>query len=264
MSRLTPGARHQHPVMDLCAHGHLATSAQLASLGWTRSQLAAAPIVRVRRGVYACAHVAGPLLTAARVGGALTCVSVLREFGVWSGDDRRVHVQVPPSASGRNSRVRLHWQPPRFAMDTPWRASRLQALWQAMQCLDGENAIAAMESAIKLGYLTEKEVRRLGAISVDRLRLRMPDLIANSGSGNETITRLRLLKVGYRVVPQGRLPGAGHQDLIVEDCLGLEVDSAQWHGEQIRALDYERDLISEGLGRPVLRILPAHVHGTWE
>lgn len=145
-------------------------------------------------------------------------------------------------------------------METPWRAAPIQALWQAMRCLDEENAIAAMESAIKLRYLSEAEVRRLGALTVDRLQHRMPGLIANSGSGNETITRLRLLDVGYHVEPQGALPGAGHQDLVVEDCVGVEVDSAQWHGEQIRALDYSRDLISEGLGRPVLRILPAHVH----
>ena len=249
--------------MDVCVLGHLATTAQLRSLGWTRAQLAAAPLVRVRRGVYACRHLAGPIVTAARVGGALTCVSVLREAEVWSGHDRRVHVQVPPSASNRHGRVRLHWEPPRFAMETPWQASRMQALWQAMRCLDEENAIAAMESSIKLGYLTETEVRRLGVLSLDRLQHRMGGLINNSGSGNETIVRLRLLDVGYEVVPQGPLPGAGHQDLVIEDCVGLEVDSARWHGEQIRALDYQRDLVSEGLGRPVLRILPAHVHDSW-
>ena len=249
--------------MDLCSHGHLATTAQLASLGWTRSQLAAAPIVRVRRGVYACVHLSGPLLVAATLGGALTCVSVLREFGVWSGHDRRVHVQVRPTASVPAGRTRLHWDIPRFGMETPWRASRMQALWQAMNCLPVEDAVAAMESALRTGFLTEVQVRGLGMHAPRRLQRYVPQLINDSGSGNETIVRFRLLNAGYRLVPQGALPGVGHQDLVIEDCLGLEIDSARWHGEQIRALDYERDLISVGLGRPVLRILPAHIHSSW-
>jgi len=249
--------------MDLCALGHLATTSQLRSLGWTRARLEAAPLVRVRRGVYACAHLSGPLRVAAAMGAALTCTSILSEFEVWSGHDHRPHLQVRPTASVQPGRTQLHWELPRFGMDTQWRASRLQALWQAMECLPVEDAIAAMESAIKKEFLTEAEVRRLGMHAPRRLQRYVPQLINNSGSGNETIVRMRLLDAGYSVVPQGPLPGAGHQDLVIDDIAGLEVDSARWHGEQIRAIDYERDLVSEGLGRPVLRILPAHVHSSW-
>lgn len=248
--------------MEICTIGHLATTRQLAERGWTRGQRDAL-LVRVRRGVYRCAHLSGPIVSAARTGGALTCVSVLREWGVWAGHDRRVHVLVPPSSSGRRGRVRLHWEQPRFDMATPWRASGKQALWQAIRCLDDENAIAAMESAIHERLLSSVEVRELGSWAPRRLRALMPQLVENSGSGNETIARLRLVRAGYRVVTQGELPGVGHQDIVVEDCVGLEVDSTAWHGEGVRALDLERDLVSEGLGRPVLRILPHHIHDSW-
>ena len=149
-------------------------------------------------------------------------------------------------------------------MESPWRTTPLQALWQAMHCLDHENAIAAMESAIQEKLLTEAEVRRLGVLAPRRLACGIQQLIPNSGSGNETIVRLRLVAVGYRVEPQGEVPGFGHhQDLVVEDCVGLEIDSKKWHGQERIATDADRDLRSEGLGRHVLRIRPDHIHYSW-
>jgi very-short-patch-repair endonuclease len=65
------------------------------------------------------------------------------------------------------------------------------------------------------------------------------------------------------VVAQGYVPGLGHQDLVVDDCVGLEIDSREWHGEEQARADGDRDLRSEGLGRHVLRIRPHHVHETW-
>jgi hypothetical protein len=140
----------------------------------------------------------------------------------------------------------------------------MQALWQAMHCLDEENAIAAMESAIHTRFLSLDQVRQLADLAPLRLRNATAELVPNSGSGNETFTRRRLTRVGYRVEPQGHVPGMGHQDLVVEDCLGLEIDSREWHsGEEDRAIDYERDLHVAGLGRRTLRILPSHIHATW-
>ena len=149
-------------------------------------------------------------------------------------------------------------------METPWRVTPLQALWQAMRCLGPEDAIAAMESAIHEKLLSEADVRRLGVLVPRRLARGIHQLIPNSGSGNETIARLRLVGVGYRVEPQGEVPGLGHhQDLVVEDCVGLEIDSKKWHGQERIATDANRDLRSEGLGRHVLRIRPEHIHYSW-
>ena len=139
----------------------------------------------------------------------------------------------------------------------------MQALWQAIRCLDEEDALAAMESAIKKQLLSETDVRRLGALGPRRLQPSIRLLVTNSGSGNETIVRLRLLRAGHRVEPQGYVPGLGHQDLIVDDCLALEIDSKEWHEGEQRATDADRDLVSEELGRHVIRIRPAHIHESW-
>lgn len=140
----------------------------------------------------------------------------------------------------------------------------MQALWQAMHCLDAEHAIAAMESAVHQGFLTESDIATLALFAPRRLLADIHRMVRNSGSGNETIVRLRLVHVGHRVESQGAVPGVGHQDLLVDECLGLEIDSHAWHsGEEQRAIDYDRDLHAAGLGRTTLRIRPEHIYSSW-
>jgi very-short-patch-repair endonuclease len=141
--------------------------------------------------------------------------------------------------------------------------SRRQALHQAIRCLDTENAMAAMESAVKRRFLPEAAVRRIGALGPSRLQPQLRNLVTTSGSGNETIVRLRLVTRGFEVEPQGYIPGLGHQDLVVDGLVALEIDSKEWHEGEQRATDADRDLVSEGFGRPVLRIRPAHIHVSW-
>jgi hypothetical protein len=259
----------------LCQLGHVASSRQLAAHGVNarrmRAALAGRSVVRLRRGVYGCAHLDAATAHAAGVGGAVTCVSALAATGVWSGPwlggtPPLMHVQVPATASERTGdpTVRLHWDTPRFGMRSQWWVAPPQALWQAMHCLDEENAIAAMESAVHEGFLTFEQVQRLGRLAPRRLQDGIRRLIPNSGSGNETIARLRLQRVGYHVQAQGAVPGMGHEDLVVEDCVGLEIDSRTWHGSDDRyALDRDRDLHVVGLGRVVIRLRPAYITDTW-
>lgn len=260
-----PLPRPHNDVMSpplLCTLGHVATARELT--GWLRTAVRDGRAIRLRRGVYACPHLDGDIAAAARVGGALSCVSVLRAAGVWAGHSRRLHVQVPPTASCvRPGGARIHWEHPRFAMESPWRTGRLQALWQAMRCLDEENAIAAMESAVHEGFLPLDEVRRLGRLGPRRLQDGIRRLVPNSGSGNETIVRLRLERAGYRVEAQAPVPGMGHEDLLVEGCVGIDVDGRRWHGEDRFAIDRDRDLHVEGLGRHVLRLHTGHIFDTW-
>lgn len=149
-------------------------------------------------------------------------------------------------------------------MSTPWIVTPLQALWQAMHCLDEEDAIAAMESAIHEGVLGTDEVMLLTIHAPRRLADGIGRLVPDSGSGNETIVRLRLQRAGYSVVSQGVVPGMGHQDLVVEDCVGIEVDSREWHGPEQFAPDRDRSLLAEGLGRRTLRLRPSHIHDSWD
>jgi very-short-patch-repair endonuclease len=195
----------------------------------------------------------------------VTCVSALAQAGVWAGHSRQLHVQLAPGARSTSaSDLVRHWEHPRFEMETPWRAGRSQALWRAIHCLDEENAVAAMESAIHENYLPAAAVVRIGRLAPRRLQSAFRGMIMNSGSGNETIVRLRLQKAGYRAEAQAHVPGMGHQDLVVDECLGLDVDGRRWHqGEDQFANDRDRDVHVEGLGRHVLRLRTSHIFDTW-
>lgn len=253
----------------LCALGHVASLQSLTSRGITPGQLrravAAGRIQRLRRGTYGCGHLDEQIARAARLGGALTCISVLRSHGVWAGQCRRLHIQLPPTSSATvEPSARFHWALPRFGLRNEGEATPLQSLWQALHCLDEENAIAAMESAIRTGFLRPEQIRRLTVRAPRRLQDGIRRMVNNSGSGNETIVRLRLERAGFTVVAQGHVPGMGHQDLVVDDCVGLDVDGRIWHeGNDQFAADRDRDVHAEGLGRHSLRIRTAHIFQTW-
>lgn len=194
----------------------------------------------------------------------MTCVTVLRASGVWAGSSRVPHLQVPPKSSGRvPAGVHLHWEVPHFEMASPWIASRKQALWQAIRCLDEENAIAALESALHRRFLTRSEVDEVVALAPSRLSTEASRLISNSGSGLETIARRRLIRAGFEVTPQAGVPGLGHQDLLVNGRLGLEVDGEAWHGPDQFEVDRERDLHAARLGRRTIRLTSRQVMDEW-
>ena len=252
----------------LCESGHIATTHQLVALGASRSKITRAVgegrLVRIRQGVYACPHVNAMVAQAARLGSALTCVTVLRASEVWAGSSSRLHVQVPPNARNRGSNdAQIHWGQPQFEMATPWIAGRMQAMWQAMRCLDEENAIAALESAIHKRFLTASQVDELCRRAPTRLHDGISRMVGDSGSGLETIARLRLQRAGHSAISQPAVPGLGHQDLLVDDCVALEVDGEKWHGPDQFEVDRERDLQAARLGRRTIRLTSRHVLANW-
>jgi very-short-patch-repair endonuclease len=255
--------------ISLCSTGHFADFHHLRAHGLTRRDidraLAAGQILRVRRGVYACAHADVSARRAAAAGGMLTCVSVLRSLGVWGGHDHRLHIQVPSTAGHVRppSLSCVHWGESRLGRESIARVTPQEALRQAMRCLEAEHAIAALESALRKRVISESEARHLSLIAPPRLAWGLRRRISTSGSGNETVVRLRLMRAGYRCEPQGRVPGLGHQDLVVEECVGLEIDSTEFHTDRELKNDSDRDLHSEGLGRHVLRIRPHHIYQQW-
>lgn len=227
--------------------------------------MATGRIQRLRRGVYGCGHLDERIARAAAIGGALTCVSVLRAHGVWAGHCLRLHLQLPPTSSAPpDPTARFHWALPRFGLRNPWQATPLQSLWQALHCVDEENAIAAMESATRTGFVRPEQIRQLAAHAPRRLQDGIRRMVSNSGSGNETIVRLRLERAGFTVVAQGHVPGMGHQGLVVDDCVGLDVDGRAWReGNDRFATDRDRGVHAEGVGRHSLRIRTAHIFQTW-
>jgi hypothetical protein len=251
-------------------------------------------ITSLRRGYYATAAADLDQRRAGILGGQLTCVSALRRQGIWAGHDPRLHLFLGRSASAsrialvsllgrdpsvrRNSaqfesdtgRPRLHWSRPsartilRPESHTDWRQSTLDSLRLAMICMDEENALAAVDSALHIGLITPDDLDLLFAALPERLHVLRALIDPRADSGQESIVRLRLIRAGFSVEPQVPVPGSSALDLLIEGLVGLEIDSREWHGddEQIR-FDFDKTLRSQESGTPCLRILYWHVFHDW-
>ena len=265
------------PATLLCTLGHAATTDELLRLGVTPPQLRTAvahgSIVRAARGVYLCAHADRDQRTAAASHARISCVSALRRAQVWAGIDRSLHLQLPAHAAGQRPRqgrggqpIRYHWAHPRFpgATERSWLVSPMEAVWQAIHCLDEEHAIACLESAVHEGFLTIDQVRELCGQAPARLARGIRELEFTSGSGMETIVRRRLRHAGYAVVAQVSVAGIGDEDLVVEDCVAIETDGEKWHGADRFHADRIRDLKTEALGRRSIRLTHDQVLYEWE
>lgn len=261
----------------ICTLGHAATTDELLGLGVTPSHLRTAivrgAIVRAARGVYLCSHADGDQWNAAAAHGRISCLSALRRARVWAGIDRSLHLQLPSHASGTRpgldrsgQPIRYHWADPRFpgATRRSWLVSPMEAVWQAIHCLDEEHAIACLESAVHEGFLTIDQVRELCGRAPARLARGVQELEFTSGSGLETIVRRRLRHAGYSVVAQVHVGGIGDEDLVVEDCVAIETDGEKWHGPDRFSADRTRDLKTEALGRRSIRLTHDQILYEWE
>ena len=261
----------------ICTLGHAATTDELLRLGVTPAQLRTAiargAIGRAARGVYICAHADRDQRDAAAAHARISCLSALRRANVWAGIDRSLHLQLPANASTRRPTrdrggqpIRYHWAHPRFpgAAERSWLVSPMEAVWQAIRCLDEEHAIACLESAVHEGFLTIDQVRELCGRAPARLADGIRELEFTAGSGMETIVRRRLRHAGYSVAAQVSVAGIGDEDLVVEDCAAIETDGEKWHGPNRFHADRARDLKTEALGRRSIRLTQHQVLYEWE
>ncbi|MGO4103582.1 hypothetical protein AB4Y63_06485 [Leifsonia sp. YAF41] len=198
----------------------------------------------------------------------------MRRAGVWAGLDQSLHLQLPPNShsalrpahdhAGRL--IRYHWAPAKFgsAGEKSWLVNPMEAAWQAIHCLDEEHAIACLESAVHENYLTEQQVRRIGAHAPRHLQQGIREMEFTSDSGQETIARRRLRRVGFQVVAQERIRGLHYrEDLVVDDCVALETDGKKWHGPDRFEPDRHRDIVFAGFGRVSLRLTQRLILREW-
>jgi hypothetical protein len=244
-------------------------------------------IRRAVHGVYVCSHADAQQLAVVRHHGRIGCVSALRRAGVWAGFDDRLHMQLDPHASRVHAissaprtleellrpdpsrlpetRLAVHRNGLVYAPASSSLVSPADALLESMRCLDDEHVIAALESAVREGFITKTELADICARAPGRLAAAISEIELTSHSGYETIVRVRLRHAGFTVVAQGYIPGVGHQDLVVEDLVGIETDGQFWHNtpKQFR-VDHDRDIRSAALGRGVIRLSESEIFLHWE
>ncbi|GAA3876333.1 hypothetical protein GCM10022381_18700 [Leifsonia kafniensis] len=262
----------------ICSLGHVATTAEFARRGYEardiRLAIQAGVIRRASRGVYLCRHADADQLTAAAAHARITCLSALRRAGVWAGLDQSLHLQLPPNSHSARRPVRdrddrsihYHWAPVKFdrAPRKSWLVDPIEAVWQAIHCLDEEHAVACLESAVHEKFLTEQEVRRIGANAPRHLQRGIREMEFTSDSGQETIARRRLRRIGFHVVAQEKISGLPYsEDLVVDDCVALETDGKKWHGPERFEPDRQRDVVLAGFGRVSLRLTQRMILHEW-
>jgi very-short-patch-repair endonuclease len=225
-------------------------------------------LIRIRRGWYALPGLPTDLLRAARVGGQLTCHSVLRDRGVWVMPDARLHVAVdahavrlrdPDDSSRRLDRrsgaVVVHWRRSAHDMSSPM-ATVEQAISDLESCADAESFAVALDSALHQGLLP-----RSSAVA-HRYANRGLDGVCESGI--ETLFWMRLKPFRRSIRRQVVIPGVGRVDFLIGARVVVEVDGREHH-TSVAAFerDRRRDAKLAERGFRVLRFSYAQVMHDW-
>ncbi|GAB2842492.1 hypothetical protein GCM10027024_16780 [Microbacterium insulae] len=254
-------SRLQSPLRSRPAPVHL-TRTLLTRGGMTRTDLdhaiADGTLVRARRDRYLRGAEHPDVVHAARLGGRLDCVSLLRHLGVFVLETTPLHVQIDVGASRippRTEGVRYHWRRSSVRRDALY-ADRIEALAEAVRCQGPREAIATLDSALHLGFIEDTE---LGLV-FERLPRRygvLRGLIdVRCESGTESLMRLVLRTLGCVVDVQVVIRGVGRVDFVVDGWLIIECDSEAFHSswEQVKR-DKRRDLAAAALGYTTVRVI---------
>jgi very-short-patch-repair endonuclease len=244
------------------------TYAALIECGWTRHAIREAigrgSIRRLSRGWYDAGGCSADELTALASGGRLGCLTGLRDHGVWVPPTTHPHVITPrwqdPAVNG------VHHPLPRgaqWARNAP-RYDVVECLRQVLRHHDVETSLIVLESACNLLLVSERTVAELVADCPKPVAEQLARFDGRAESGSETRVRQFLVRRGYLVRPQVRIPGVGRVDLLVGESLIVECDSHAHHtGETHYRADRSRDLHAAAQGYRVVRLTWEQVFLTW-
>ena len=254
------------------------TRADLFRAGHTRrsiqSEVRAGRLIHVRRDRYVPGGTHDALVRAVRVGGRLTCLSLLAVMGVFVLENRRLHVQVSTTASrlrrpldrrrtlapGGGDEVALHWSDPVDHLGASMVVSILDALVHAVRCQHPRGAVATIDSALNGRLIAAEQLGDLFAALPARFSALRPLIDGRAESGPETLVRLMARMLGCDVRLQVTFDGIGRVDLLIDGWLVVECDSKEFHqGWEAQARDRERDVALAGLGYATLRVTAAMV-----
>lgn len=263
----------------MTAEKRVFSTAELHAEGMTRARIATAVrsgyLVRARRGFYVSATTPDVIARAVRVGGRLTCLSLLALMGVFVLRNDKLHVHLPrtasrmrsphgrrlPLESRRTRGVRLHWL--RLIDEVPRGAacvSVIDALVHAVLCQAPRAALATLDSALHLGHVTDVGIADVfRALPAKYVPLRAL-IDGRAESGPETLMRLMLRALGCEVELQVEFEGIGRVDLVVDGWLVVECDSKEFHENwEQQVKDRDRDLALAARGYVVLRLTAAQI-----
>ena len=248
--------------------GGVAATHELLAAGHSAPELASAvragAVRRARKGWYCRPDLHPQVQMAARVGGALGCVSALALHGGWVPEGEPLHVVMPTNAarprSPRDSRKRLrdgghhvllHWSGTHGARTI---VSPLRAIHEVLLCLEPEFASAAIGVLLyERPDLRRPWRRALASLPHGRTAwVRRIDHICESGT--EVLWWFRMWKHHLPVRRQVEIDGIGRVDFLIGERLVIEVDGAEYHTDPAAfEADRLRDALLSVRGFRVLR-----------
>lgn len=213
-------------------------------------------VQRARQGWYTTLPNDDLGVRAVRVGGRLTGMSAVIALGGWAFGTYPLHVSVhanaarlrtPSSrfvklAAPRPRRLRLHWDGASVASRGTATAVDLRdALVQVVLDEDLETAVAALDWAIHTQRITRADFDEI-VRALPRRRRTIRDWVDPAcESLPESLTRTRMRLLGHSVQSQVRLGERERIDLVIDECVGLEVDGEEFHLDRFES-DRMKDL----------------------
>lgn len=243
------------------------TRAELLETGSSGRDITAAVrsghLVRLRRDRYARLTIDDDVVEAVRIGGYLSCLSLLKSMGIFVLTCAGLHVQIVPGTSRiRKPRLKttsLHWKATR-ERESNHAAHLHDAVGQAIRCQVPRAALATLDSVLHHKLMTRRELENVFSTLPARYLVLLSLVDPSAASGPETFMRLILRSLGLRYETQVHLIGVGYVDFLVEGWLIIECDSRQWHeGWDKQVEDRRRDLAAAKLGCVTLRPLATEI-----
>lgn len=217
--------------------------------------------MRVRRAWVALPDADPDLVSAARHGVVLSCVTQARRRGLWVLGSEGPHVAASPRArGGKPPGVRVHWSEPLVprhpdALEDP--IENVLALVAACQPL--ESALTVWESAVHIGLVDRMQLERLPLGG--RAREILSAMSAFTESGLETLFVVRLRWLRVRILPQAWI--LGHRvDFLIGERLVVQIDGGHHVGAQ-RTRDIAHDAALLVAGFHVIRLSYAQIVDDW-
>lgn len=221
-------------------------------------------LVRLARGRFALPEHDADVARAVALGGSLTCVSALAKYGISTMNDAATHVRVRHGAALPHLPGVIPHRITGAAVGNARIDDLETSLSIALRCTEPEFALATAESAINAGHLSEDQVLAIAQRSTREVRSIMKWLDGRSMSIPETLVRVRLARLGYRVEPQVHIPGIDYVDMVVNGCHIVECDSKRFH---LSVAQFERDrqrsLEAAPLGYTTTRLTYEQSVETW-
>jgi len=209
-------------------------------------------IFSVRRGWVARAGADRMLVTAAKRGVVLSCITLAARRDLWVLDDSEPHLAAPPhSGHATVKRGVMHWSAPLFPRHPDACEDSLEnALILVARCQAHESALAIWESALNKGLVDPGVLERAPLPPDARRMLQQATPFADAGTESIFRTRLRWLRVP--ITPQAWI--LGHRvDFLIGDRLVIQIDGGHHVGAQ-RTSDIAHDALLTLHGYHVIRI----------